>query len=224
MSLTKYEQVAAIIRAQITDGMLRPGEPAPSAAALSRMTGYSTLTCRKGLATLVRSGILVPGASPSARPLVPARTAAPDEGAQAPAGRALSTDLAVRRRAAGLTQPQLAQMLGKSVTSVAHAETGRLWQSRDFWEHADKALSAGGALLALHDTYRAVSVPPDPDSSSRKPVAERGGGTPEMITVIPSGPVACVSITWADGQATIVYPPETPVRPADATPANWPHR
>jgi Helix-turn-helix domain len=50
------------------------------------------------------------------------------------------------RRAAGLTQPQLAEVVGVSVTSVGHAETGRLWQSRRFWEHVDKGLSAGGEL------------------------------------------------------------------------------
>jgi hypothetical protein len=33
-----------------------------------------------------------------------------------------------------------------SLTSVGHAETGRLWQSLRFWEHVDKGLSAGGEL------------------------------------------------------------------------------
>jgi DNA-binding GntR family transcriptional regulator len=36
MSLPKYEQVAASIRAQIADGALRPGQSAPSGAALAR--------------------------------------------------------------------------------------------------------------------------------------------------------------------------------------------
>jgi hypothetical protein len=38
----------------------------------------------------------------------------------------------------GLTQPQLAAVTGMSVTSIGHAETGRLWQSRRFWELGDK--------------------------------------------------------------------------------------
>jgi DNA-binding XRE family transcriptional regulator len=76
------------------------------------------------------------------------------------AARALSASLATRRRAAGLTQPQLAELVDMSVTTVGHAETGRVWQSRAFWERADKALNADGELLALHDTYRAAEIPP----------------------------------------------------------------
>ena len=47
-----------------------------------------------------------------------------------------------------------------SVTTVGHAETGRLWHSRAFWERADKELNVGGELLHLHDAYRAAAVPP----------------------------------------------------------------
>jgi DNA-binding transcriptional regulator YhcF (GntR family) len=215
VNLPKYLQVAAIIRAQITDGILRPGESAPSAAALSRMTGYSTLTCRKALNALITDGVLVPGASPGARPRVPARTAAPGEQTLASAARTLSEALAARRRAAGLTQPQLAEIIGMSVTTVGHAETGRLWQGRRFWERADKKLSAGGALLALHDAYRAVSVPSDLDSVVEGSAVE-DTDTHETVAIAASGAVACVAITWAGGQTTTVYPP-TPTRSGDAS-------
>jgi hypothetical protein len=211
VSVPKYAQVAAIIRAQIADGVLAPGEAAPSAAALSRMTGYSILTCRRGLGMLIKSGLLVPGASPSARPRVPVRAAVAGEGTLASAARALSGALATRRRAAGLTQPQLAKVIGLSVTTIGHAETGRLWQSRHFWEQADKGLSAGGALLALHDAYRAVSVPSDPASSVEESVSEDVTDLPETVAVAASGPVTCVTITWADGTTTTVYPPGAPV-------------
>ena len=40
-----------------------------------------------------------------------------------------------------LTQPQLAIRIGVSVTTVTHAETGRLWQAREFWKQADRALA-----------------------------------------------------------------------------------
>ena len=76
--------------------------------------------------------------------------------------RALSTSLATRRRSYNLTQPQLAALLGLSVTAIGHAETGRLWQRREFWETADKALDAGGQLLALHDAYRQATAPQPP--------------------------------------------------------------
>ncbi len=57
-------RVAAAIRRQIADGALRPGQPAPSGAELSRATGFATLTCRKALRALIADGILVPGPSP----------------------------------------------------------------------------------------------------------------------------------------------------------------
>jgi transcriptional regulator with XRE-family HTH domain len=57
-------------------------------------------------------------------------TPTPGEQTLASAARALSSSLASCRRAAGLTQPQLAAVTGMSVTSIGHAETGRLWQSR----------------------------------------------------------------------------------------------
>ena len=68
--LPKYLRVAAAVRGQIADGTLRPGQPAPSGAALSRVTGFSTLTCRKALRTLITDGVLLPGPSRSARPRV----------------------------------------------------------------------------------------------------------------------------------------------------------
>lgn len=152
--LPKYARVAAAVRLQIADGTLRPGEPAPSGAALSRVTGYSTLTCRRALRVLVEDGLLTPGPSRSARPRVAGPPQLPAERDLAAATRALAAGLAARRRANGLTQPELARRAGVSVTTVGHAETGRLWQSREFWERADAVLGADGALLRLHDAYR----------------------------------------------------------------------
>jgi DNA-binding transcriptional MocR family regulator len=59
--LLKYQRVAAAVRGQIADGTLRPGQPAPSGAELSRLTGYSTLTCRRALRELIADGVLTPG-------------------------------------------------------------------------------------------------------------------------------------------------------------------
>jgi transcriptional regulator with XRE-family HTH domain len=168
----KYAQAAARIRAQIADGTLKPGSPAPSGAALARATGYSPLTCRKALVLLIMEGTLRPGPSPNARPRVAGTDpAGPDRAARAAA---LSGALADRRRAAGLTQAELAALAGCSTTTVCHAETGRLWQSRRFWENADNALNADGHLLTHHDAHRAAA-PPDP---AHKETA--------MIAVIPT--------------------------------------
>jgi DNA-binding transcriptional regulator YhcF (GntR family) len=156
--MPKYARVADAVRAQIADGTLRPGQPAPSGAALSRLTGFSTLTCRKALRLLIADGALTPGPSRNARPRVAGAPQLPVERDLAAAARALAAGLASSRRANGLTQPELAARVRVSVTTVGHAETGRLWQSRQFWERADAALNAGGGLLRLHDAYRAAAA------------------------------------------------------------------
>lgn len=219
MSQPKYRQVAARVRGQVAAGMLVPGEAAPSGAALARVTGYSVLTCRKALRTLIKEGVLAAGTSPGARPRVALRTPTPREHNRASAARALSASLASRRRAAGLTQPRLAAIIGMSLTSVGHAETGRLWQSRRFWELADKALNAVGELLALHDAYRAAAVPAGLAIEAEETETEATADTLPAVAVTVSGPVATVAITWADGSVTTVYPPESPVRPAGNVPA-----
>ena len=191
-ALPKYLRVAAVIRRQIADGTLRPGQPAPSGAELSRAFGFSTLTCRKALRALIAEGLLVPGPSRNARPRVADPQAPGLERDLADAARALSAGLAARRHAAGLTQAELAALAGVSVTTVGHAETGRTWQSRRFWERADTALRAAGDLLRLHDAYRAASSPHQGRRS-----------TPDLLerTVRPAHP--------AHAPATLPAPPHT---------------
>ena len=212
MSPAKHEQAAALVRRQVTSGTLPPGAPAPSGAQLARITGYSVVTCRRALRTLVTEGTLTAGASRNARPRVPGT------GDQAPAvGRALSAALAARRRKAGLTQPQLATLIGMSVTTVGHAETGRLRQSRPFWELADKALSAGSELLRLHDAYRTAQAT-RPATATGLPLPGEAGTPhgsaparpPAAVTIDVTAPVNCITITWADGTATTVRPPAVP--------------
>ena len=115
----KYDKVAAMVCSLIADGVLLPGDFAPSSRKLARATGYSDVTCRRGMRALIKDGVPVPGATPSARPRVPGRVG---ESSHA-AGRSLSASFAARRRAAGLTQRQVAELVGMSVTTVAHAET-----------------------------------------------------------------------------------------------------
>ncbi len=171
-----------MVRAQVNDGTLKPGGLAPSGAALARMTGFSPFTCRKAIRLLIQSGTLVPGPSPAARPRVaPSNTEA--AGHRAEAAWKLSAALAARRHAAGYSQAEVAAITGYSLTTVGHAETGRTWQSRQFWERTDTALRAGGELLSLYDTAHAASAEdaaePEPD------------------------PV-CVLIIWRDGTAQAV--------------------
>jgi transcriptional regulator with XRE-family HTH domain len=221
----KYLRVAAAVRDQVANGTLRPGQPAPSGAALSRLTGYSTLTCRKGLRALIAEGVLTPGPSRSARP----RVAGPPQGAGqrdlVAASRVLSAALAAGRRANGLTQPELAERAGVSVTTVGHAETGRLWQSRHFWEQADAVLAADGELLRLHDAYRAAGTSQQREEEAQRIPEQRqrdseragssaargepGGGQPPLL--------ARVTVVWSDGSVTTVHPPET-ARPESARP------
>jgi transcriptional regulator with XRE-family HTH domain len=121
------------------------------------------------------------------------------------AGRALSAALGARRRAVGLTQPQLAAIVGVSITTIGHAETGRMWQSRDFWERADKALDTDGLLLRLHDDYRKSAVPAafDSEAGAESSPAE---GLPAADPDPDRNTVTCITITWGDGTTTIVRP------------------
>jgi DNA-binding transcriptional MocR family regulator len=66
-----YQRAAAMIRTLIAEGQLKPGDPAPSAAQLARMTGLAAATCTRSIKLLLREGTLIPGASPAARPRIP---------------------------------------------------------------------------------------------------------------------------------------------------------
>jgi DNA-binding transcriptional regulator YhcF (GntR family) len=213
--LPKYLRVAAAIRQQIEDGTLRPGQPAPSGAELSRDFGFSTLTCRKALRRLIADGLLVPGPSPNARPRVADPQAPELERDVAEAARALSAGLAEHRHAAGLTQSELAAQAGVSVTTIGHAETGRTWQSRRFWERADAALQAAGDLLRLHDVFRAASSPAHPGAAS-------GAAWPDPATPLWShariGPAVAAAIGWPDLESAVEIASATSV----PNPASWP--
>ncbi|MGH3295746.1 MAG: helix-turn-helix domain-containing protein, partial [Trebonia sp.] len=161
-------------------------------------TGYSALTCRAGLRLLLADGTLMQGASPTARLRV---TAAPPDGYPArPAPRVtLSTALAARRHANSLTQPELATLLDVSVTTVGHAETGRLWQAREFWRRADKLLGASGGLLRMYDDLQAGIAGPEPDEPPVPPEPP----LPASITITPGG----VLVTWPDGTESVARAP-----------------
>ena len=195
LPVPKYVHAAAIVREQVTDGTLAPGQAAPSGAELARLTGFCTLTCRKALRTLVTEGTLTPGPTPAAR----LRVAAPPGASPGDAARTLSRALAAARRASGLTQPALATLTGYSVTTIGHAETGRLWQSRQFWEKTDLALTAGGQLTRLYDAYLAEAAGPAPEAPPPGPPP-------------PAEPPALTHLTlhWSDGTATTASPSAFP--------------
>ena len=214
--LPKYLRVAAAVRNEIADGILRPGQPAPSGAELSRVTGYSTLTCRRALRVLVDDGVLTPGPSRNARPRVAGPPQPPSERDLAAAARALSAGLAARRRARGLTQPDLAARMSVSVTTIGHAETGRLWQSRQFWEHADAVLGAGGDLLALHDAYREAGAAGAADNAG----AVEGAGAAKVT----GAPAAASAVSpGQEGESSAGPPPGGQAAEPRTCPAGGPH-
>jgi DNA-binding GntR family transcriptional regulator len=47
-----YRRLAALIRQQISDGTLRPGQPTPSITGLSQEYGHARQTCGKALRLL----------------------------------------------------------------------------------------------------------------------------------------------------------------------------
>ena len=102
----------------------------------------------------------------------------------------------------GLTQPALSALTGYSVTTIGHAETVRLWQSRDFWETTDGVLAADGALTRLYDAYRA-------EAGGLAEVPERPAARAPDVP----GPAALTRMTlyWSDGTASTVYTSSFPV-------------
>ena len=66
---------------------------------------------------------------------------------------------------------------------------------------ADKALTAGGKLLSLHDAYRAAVLRSDPAAAH---IATADG----TVTTAPTnGSVTCITITWDDGTVMNIRPP-----------------
>lgn len=192
----KSDQVADLIRARIADGSLRAGMYVPSSRELAKETGFAVVTCRSGLLRLFREGALMQMAR---------NTRYRVAGAPPADGLELSHALAERRHSAGITQPELAREVGVSVTTVGHAETGRLWQSRRFWQRADLALSADGALLARYDKWRAGSPP---GSTSGEPVMTT---TPvqfdeDRVVITLACSPAPITVRWGDGSVTTVQP------------------
>jgi DNA-binding transcriptional regulator YhcF (GntR family) len=169
-----YMQMAAMIREQIADGTLKPGDFAPSAAELRKATGHDVATCKRTIRELVMRGELVRWPHKNSRATVPGTTN------NITNSQALSNELRIRRIKAGLIQAELAELMDVSVTTIAYAETCRLSQSRHFWEKADDVLNAQGALLALYETYKSNPEGPavmdkdssDKDSSGHSKIAE----------------------------------------------------
>ena len=58
-----YVRLAAIVRQQIADGTLKPGQPAPPITRLSQEHGHARPTCGKALRMLEDEGLLtrIPG-------------------------------------------------------------------------------------------------------------------------------------------------------------------
>jgi DNA-binding transcriptional regulator YhcF (GntR family) len=200
----KRDAVIRLVRQMIADGTLKPGGAAPSGRALARETGFQPATCRRALGDLVEDGTLTRGVSATGR----LRVAQPGGGCHPDVEmlqEKLSRALAARRKAARLTQQQLADVLGVSVTTAGHAETGRTWQSRDFWRHADHLLVADGDLLHLYDTYE-VAVRAAPEAAGGDVPAETSAVLPVLpvsVTITPDG----VAVAWPDGTQTLVRAP-----------------
>jgi transcriptional regulator with XRE-family HTH domain len=61
--------------------------------------------------------------------------------------------LASWRKTAGFTQDVLARHIGYSRSTIGNVETGGQAIARPFWEHADRALAAGGAILTAFEEF-----------------------------------------------------------------------
>jgi transcriptional regulator with XRE-family HTH domain len=118
-------------------------------------------------ASLPRPG-LGSSVEPTNQPTRPER-ATPDDGtlsvrraadrALRVAQKDLGSRLALRRKAAGLSQMELAVQLRYSRSMVANAEVGLALPVRKFWVAADRILAAEGVLLAGFEQVRALPRP-----------------------------------------------------------------
>jgi transcriptional regulator with XRE-family HTH domain len=158
-----------------------------------KLLGADPKTCAHALAALVADGTLTKGQRGDVRPRVAPQTRPGPRVDPREAARALVAALREGRKARGLTQPQLADLLGVPRTTIGHAETGRLWHSREFWEAA--AAEVGGNLVALFDAYLEAESTPPP------------AGLPPVLAVTVTVSAECVTITWSDGTVHQVRPP-----------------
>ena len=92
---------------------------------------------------------------------------------------------------------------------MGHAETGRVWQSREFWRQADALLDGFGDLLRMFDDFQtakhaATAEAPDgtlPSEEPRKLLQRpRASGERRDHSV-------GALVTWPDGAETLVTPP-----------------
>jgi len=82
--------------------------------------------------------------------------------------RALGERLAIFRRAAELTQGQLARATICDRTNIVHIEKGRNRGDEGFWSRADEACNAGGALLAAFHELEAAKAEHEHDVRVRE--------------------------------------------------------
>jgi transcriptional regulator with XRE-family HTH domain len=153
---TTIDYVKDAVKAMISDGALKAGDPVP-ATTLAKITGVSASSCHTAVRSLVEDGLLTAGMSAKSRARVPD---APESPRQAEATRRLSRALAARRAERDLRQGELAARIGVSRSSVGEAERGRPWPSRELWGRADLELEAGGRLLRLYDDFQADQPTP----------------------------------------------------------------
>lgn len=181
--------VADAVRKMIANGTLGPGDFTPAASALAAVTGACVAYCERALRLLVTDGTLVRPASRAGRPRVPGGDG------PGPAERAMLEALGEARRAAGLTQEELAALAGLSADTVSRAEKGRGPLSAATWAKLDKALDAGGDLTRVHERVRPLEalrlVPVGAFLAGRYPEggwwAARGGGGGDVATGASAG-------------------------------------
>lgn len=80
----------------------------------------------------------------------------PGAGDIAVMGHDLGRQLADLRRAAGLTQHQMAKLIGYARGTLSAVESGRFEQARRFWQQCDELLNADGQLVGRFDEIKAL--------------------------------------------------------------------
>jgi tetratricopeptide (TPR) repeat protein len=111
------------------------------------------------------------------------------------------------RKAAGLTQDQLAAASLTSRSSIASIETGRQNPDSGFWQRADKAVQADGVLIAEYEDLRSLARQKARDAIVSCHPRSQGDREPGVRTVLMPGHPDAV---WTGYPAARVIPQQWP--------------
>lgn len=103
----------------------------------------------------------------------------------------LGAQLARYRTAAGISQPELGQALGRTRSAISKVENGRRGMPGKLWTIADEVCGAGGALVAGHNELAAAERDYRGRCRARRRAARRAAAQAEVDALAASPGSSC---------------------------------